>query len=137
MPVFVNICRRISASAYQNFDEAILQLVPVRHRRLGPVPRRRLANMVTLHRRDRPVQHCLIPRSNQTHFTQHTSTDHIFKTHDIFITEYRARIIITGHNSRFSRTLEQGSDATARLGADNKQSKTSNRIQRRPKAESN
>lgn len=57
-------------STYQDFDKSALELVPVRHRRLRSIPGGRLADMVTLRRRDRPVQHGLFPWRYQTHFTQ-------------------------------------------------------------------
>lgn len=76
--VFVNKDRRISSqkfkldSTYQNFDEPALQLIPVGHRGLCPAPGAWLAYMIALGRRNRPLQHRLIARSYQTHFTLNT-----------------------------------------------------------------
>lgn len=54
---------------YQNFDESILQFISIGHWGLCTVPCRRLAYMVAFCGPNRPVQHRLLPRSNQTHFT--------------------------------------------------------------------
>lgn len=76
--MFVNRDRRISAknfkleSAYQNFDEPALQLVPIGHWRLCPASGAWLAYMIALGRRNRPLQHRLIPRSYQTHYAPNT-----------------------------------------------------------------
>lgn len=103
--VFVNTnAGKSCLCTYQNFDESILQFVSIRHWGLCTVPRRRLANMVAFCGPDRPVQHRLLPRSNQTHFTlkMHT-TKHVS--------------IVSGHfyHSKQHLSLSMGSQSHYRI----------------------
>lgn len=115
--MFVNKDRRISAqkfkleSAYQNFDEAALQLVPIGHRRLCPASGAWLAYMIALGRRNRPLQHRLITRSYQTHFyTKHLTgtTQHIFRQHQVMFITGNSTICVDSINQQVTLHKTRG-----------------------------